>query len=185
MQTCLSNQLVTCKLQVPGLRLLGSGHQPCCVQLLPHTLLPMTQMDIAYKHMETSSTTMAGGHVAQSMHASGLVRMELNHMQMAHIHHTRQVASTSHLVTDTLTQSLTGTLTHSLHLSLNFISHSLIHATTYQSHTQILLNTADPWDVSTNFMHAVKWFDLPEELCLMPALARQSLLCAQWSHIQQ
>ncbi len=77
---CLSEELVTCKLQVPGLGLLGSGHQPCCMQLLPHTLLPITHMgQIYYNHVYhinhmnhlhahgVSSTTMTGGHVADSM----------------------------------------------------------------------------------------------------------------------
>jgi hypothetical protein len=71
---CLSEELVTCKLQVPGLRLLGSGHQPCCIQLLPHTLLPMTQMDQIYKHTDFLSTLVAGGHLADGMQAGGLSR---------------------------------------------------------------------------------------------------------------
>jgi len=116
-----------------------------------------------------------------------------SHASCSH-RHMHKVASTSQPVTHTLTCSLTRSLTHlrahsltcgltcSLDLSHNCaipnsLNHIILHSLNHQSLTlltQLALKTKSvPCHVTTNFPHTVKWFDLPEQLCEMPAPTKQ------------
>ncbi len=133
----MSEELVTCKLQVSGLGLLCGGHQPCCVQLLPHTLLHTTQMGQNnlnhINHIYKSFLrTWCFEHnydrwACSSEHASRRLCPDgaQSHASSSH-HHTHEVASAS-------CQSLTCALAHSHARSLACVlthSHARSHSLT-------------------------------------------------------